>query len=417
MNAEANFLISLGQVLATMSLYDDGHPARQRAIEVSFEQLLQLTTGSPCVEYSFIGRDAVAGTRVMQELGGWDWAAKLSAARIERIEIDADVTKESFEQFVDELFRQVQGRCWDTAETRQLVKPPIRFGRLDVRASGTFKSPVEPGDSPEGGPEGPAPMAPVSLTEETAAVRWIHEQVTRSGRIPMAEAESVVYSLAAAMHASEKVLVPLLELKQYDQYTTTHACNVAVLSMALAERLGLSPAEVRAVGIAGLLHDIGKTAIPHDLLIKPGRYTDEERQVIQRHPVDGAKILMGRERGLGLAAVVAYEHHIYLNGGGYPSVRFPRACHYASRIVHVCDIYDALCTNRPYRQAWNADQTLAYLHEQSGRELDPEIVRAFIDMILQSQVRRVAMEAVPAPAPEPAPAEAPAAAPLVQPAQ
>ena len=91
-------------------------------------------------------------------------------------------------------------------------------------------------------------------------------------------------------------------------------------------------------------------------------------------------------------------------------MRFPRAAHFASRIVHVCDIYDALTTNRPYRQAWEPDQALAYLVEQSGRELDPEIVKAFSEMITEAQVQRLALESEPSPA---AAAELPAA-PLVQ---
>jgi putative two-component system response regulator len=190
--------------------------------------------------------------------------------------------------------------------------------------------------------------------------------------------------------------------------------------MGLSERLGLSPAEVRAVGVAGLLHDIGKIAIPYDLLVKPGRYTDDERKVIQRHPIEGAKMILERERGLGLAAVVAYEHHIFLNGQGYPAIRYARACHLASRIVHVCDIYDALCTDRPYRQAWEPDQALAYLQEQAGRELEPDLVRAFTEMVNDALMKRLPMDE-PTPA-EPAndaaagQAELPAPAPLVQPA-
>jgi putative nucleotidyltransferase with HDIG domain len=400
---ESSFLISLGQALATMSLYNEGHPARERALDASFEQLLSLTAIHPCVEFSFLGSEAVVRSRVMTELGSWDWAAKLSAARIERIEIDADVTREAYLGFVDELFQQVAGRCADTALARQMVRPPIRFGRLKVNDPGGGSGSGSGG--PGGGPGGGGGWAtrrsgsfsaaeiPVTLTEEITAVRWIHDQVERSGGIPMAEVEVVVHSLAAAMHQEEQMLVPLLVLKQYDQYTTTHACNVAVLAMGLAERLGLSPSEVRAIGVAGLLHDIGKVAIPHELLVKPGRYTDDERKVIQRHPIDGAKMILERERGLGLAAVVAYEHHIFLNGEGYPTLRFPRACHYASRIVHVCDIYDALCTDRPYRQAWEPEQALTYLQEQSGRELDPEIVRAFCEMIADALVKRLDMNA------------------------
>jgi len=176
--------------------------------------------------------------------------------------------------------------------------------------------------------------------------------------------------------------------------------------MGVAERLGFSPAEVRSFGVAGLLHDIGKVAIPHDLLIKPGRYTDDERKVIQRHPIEGARMILERDRGLGLAAVVAYEHHIFLNGEGYPALVFARACHYASRIVHVCDVYDALCTDRPYRAAWHPEQALAYLHEQAGRELDPEVVHAFAEMIGEALVQRLPL-APETPAPDPVAAETP----------
>lgn len=412
MNPESTFLIALGQALATMALYGEGHPARERALAVSFDQLLALTATNPCVEYSFLGREAVVGNRVMHELGTWDWGAKLAAARIERIEIDADVTREAYEQFIEELYGQLVGRCFDTTETGFLVRPPIRFGRLSVNGEQAGRSDIgdlgpRPGDT-----ETSAAVIALSLAEEVAAVRWVHDEVKRSGRIPMDEAETVVRSLSSTMHQNERMLVPLLQLKEYDQYTTTHACNVAVLSMALAERLGLAPAEVRAIGIAGMLHDIGKIAIPRDLLVKPGRFTDEERAVVQQHPVEGAKMIMAKERGLGLAAVVAYEHHVYLNGGGYPSMRFSRACHFASRIVHVCDIYDALSTHRPYRQAWEPEQAVAYLVEQAGRELDPEIVKAFCDMIGEAQIQRMALEAdaaVPAPPPEELPS-----APLVQ---
>ncbi len=391
MTPESGFLISLGQALATMSLYSEGHPARDRALDTSFELLLALTDANPCVEYSFLGGESIVGTRVMTELSTWDWASKLSAARIERIEIDADVTRESYLEFVEELLRQLSGRCFDTAATRQLVRPPIRFGQLKVKDPGSGSG-VGPrlGDLKDRGVggQGVAGIA-VDLTEEVEAVRWIHAEVQDGGAIPMAEVETVVRALASAMHQGEQMLVPLLVLKQFDQYTTTHACNVSVLAMGLSERLGFSPAETRAVGVAALLHDIGKVAVPHELLVKPGRFTDEERKIVQRHPADGARMILERERGLGLAAVVAYEHHIFLNGEGYPAIRFPRACHYASRIVHVCDIYDALCTDRPYRQAWEPAQALTYLLEQSGRELDPEIVRAFSEMVTDALVERL----------------------------
>ena len=138
---------------------------------------------------------------------------------------------------------------------------------------------------------------------------------------------------------------------------------------------------MRAFGVAGLLHDIGKVRIPLEVLTKPGKLTDEEFAVMRRHPVDGARILMNSHDELELAAVVAYEHHIMLDGGGYPLLRYPRPAALASRLVHVCDVFDALSTNRPYRDAWPLAKTLAYLDERAGTEFDPDLVRAFRAML------------------------------------
>jgi putative nucleotidyltransferase with HDIG domain len=177
--------------------------------------------------------------------------------------------------------------------------------------------------------------------------------------------------------------MPLLQLKEFDQYTTTHSLNVAVLAMALAEFLGLSTGDVRTFGIAGLLHDIGKIKIPLDVLTKPGKLTDEERALMNEHPVAGARMLLDVDEDLDLAVVVAYEHHIMINGGGYPVLRYARACHQASKLVHVCDVYDALRTRRPYREAWSFEKTLGYLEERSGIEFDPELCTAFVRMMKQ----------------------------------
>jgi putative nucleotidyltransferase with HDIG domain len=151
--------------------------------------------------------------------------------------------------------------------------------------------------------------------------------------------------------------------------------------MALAEFLGLAPKDVRAFGVSGLLHDIGKTRIPYDILTKPGKLDPGERAIMNQHTVDGARIIIETEEHLDLAAVVAYEHHIMLDGGGYPTMKYRRDCHYASKIVHVCDVYDALRTNRPYRAAWESTKVMNYLKEKAGTEFDTEIANGFVSMM------------------------------------
>jgi putative nucleotidyltransferase with HDIG domain len=208
----------------------------------------------------------------------------------------------------------------------------------------------------------------------------------------------VVRSLTVAMHGDQELLVPLLKLRRFDEYTTTHALNVSVLAMALAEWIGLGNRDVRAFGVAGLLHDLGKVNIPIEILNKSGKLTAEERLIMNQHPVDGARLIATAESELDLAAVVAYEHHVMLNGGGYPTFQFARDCHYASKLVHVCDVYDALRTDRPYRDAWPSEKVLAYLEERSGLEFDGVIAHTFTKMIWEWEPREVVQEDEPLPA-------------------
>ncbi|HEV7442375.1 MAG TPA: HD domain-containing phosphohydrolase [Steroidobacteraceae bacterium] len=224
-----------------------------------------------------------------------------------------------------------------------------------------------------------------SLGEEIESIQSMHEQVQARGRLPLAEAEAVVRSLSMAMHGEQEMILPLLQLREFDEYTTTHSLNVSVLTMALAESVGLSAQDVRTFGIAGLLHDLGKVNIPTDILNKPGKLTDDERKVMQNHPVDGARLIIESGRKLDLAAAVAHEHHIMINGNGYPRCHYHRDCHKASKLVHVCDVYDALRTKRPYRDAWESERVLSYIAERAGTEFEPDAANAFVAMMRKTE--------------------------------
>jgi putative nucleotidyltransferase with HDIG domain len=388
MTNEGSFLITLGQALATMGLYAEGHPARERVIDASFEHLLAVMDTAASVQFSFIGGEAIVGSRPLCELVGWEWAARLSAAGVERIEVDAEVTRAAYVQFMDETWARLAGTPQLTAEARQLVRSSIRFGSLRVN------QPVDAARISTAEAETLGGAVRVSLAEELDAVSWLHQEVARGEDIPVLEVEAVVGSLSVSMHAERRLLLPLLTIKEFDQYTLTHSCNVSMLAMGLSEQLGMDPSAVRAFGVAGLLHDIGKVRIPLEVLIKPGRYIDAERALMRAHPVEGARIILSKPGGSDLAAVVAYEHHIFLDGNGYPTFASPRACHYASRIVHVCDVYDALCTERPYRKSWPPEEALSYIEQQAGSELDPAVSNAFAEMIRGASISRTPMTEV-----------------------
>jgi putative nucleotidyltransferase with HDIG domain len=383
----ATFLSAFAHALATMTLYRAGHPARERAIDDAYRELrdLQAAAGHPL--FTFLGDEIVFGNLPLRELKAWDWSRRLAQAGIQRLEFAEPVSHEDFEAFLDEVLARLTLSAIDTTEARQMHRSSIRYGAVGVKGDA---EPVEA-----------VPTATIgySLGEEAETVRWFQDETKARGVVPLTEAEAVVRSLSIAMHGGRQIVIPLLQLKEFDQYTTTHSMNVAVLSMALAEFTGLGARDVRTFGIAGLLHDIGKVRVPLDVLTKPGRFTDEERALMNRHPADGARIILKSEEQLELPAVVAYEHHIMLNGGGYPTLRFPRDCHPASKLVHVCDVYDALRTHRPYREAWSQEKTLTYVRDRGGSEFDPELVTSFVRMMGQWEPQLAVMTDTQTPVP------------------
>ena len=373
MSEPARFLTSFAQAMSTMSLYRNGHPARERAVDSAYEQLIILQQRNPRPQFSFLGEEVVYGQVSVRELKDWDWAGRLANAGVQRLEFDPEVTREEFEEFLEEVQARLTLSFIDTAESRPGRRNSIRFGAVGIRGeTQSLREEV-------------LPTATINYTlgEEADTIRWLHSEVGSHGELPLIEAEAVVRSLSVAMHGDSQIVIPLLTLKEFDQYTTTHSLNVSVLTMALAEFMGMGPRDVRGFGVAGLLHDLGKVRIPKDILTKPGKLTDAERKIMNQHPVDGARIILSGQQKLDLAATVAYEHHIMLNGGGYPCMHFARDCHPASKLVHVCDVYDALRTKRPYRDAWESERVLGYLEERSGNEFDPEIARSFVTMMRQ----------------------------------
>ena len=405
MSEAAEFLGAFAQALAGMSLYGDGHPARERAIDTAYQELRDLQSQHPHPLFTFLGDEVIFGRLPLREMRDWGWSSRLAEAGIQRLEFADDVTRDDFEGFLEDVYSRLTLVGLDTADARQMRPSGIKFGVVGVRSGAE-------------GVEDALPTATIafSLGEEAETIRWLHDEVKQRESLPLAEAEAVVRSLSVAMHGDQQMILPLLQLKQFDEYTTTHSLNVSVLSMALAEYLGMAPADVRAFGVAGLLHDLGKVRIPIEILTKPGKLTPDERVLMNRHPVEGARLILESEEDLDLAAVVAYEHHIMLNGMGYPQVRYRRSCHEASNLVHVCDVYDALRTRRPYRDAWPVEQVLPYIEGRAGLEFDPDYVAAFISMMRkwETQVAVVSDESAPLSAPASA-AQPPAGAPEVQP--
>jgi putative nucleotidyltransferase with HDIG domain len=371
MSDPIRFLAALSQALSTMGLYGDDHPATARAVESVVERLAELQSSTPKLQFTFLPGEVLFGSESVPALEGWEWSIRLMRAGIERIEFSDKVEVDQFGRFLSNLAGRLGIRPTSSTDLWQVGESPIRFGQVTLGGEERTK----PREA-----QLPTSLA-YSLREERETIEWLHQEIQGGAKLPIVEADAVVRSLSIAMHAEQAMVLPLLQLKEFDQYTTTHSMNVSVLAMAMGEFLELGGTTVRALGVAGLLHDLGKVCIPREILVKPGKLTESERRVIQEHPVVGARMLLASPDPMELAAVVAYEHHIMLDGGGYPKLHDTRGAQYASRMVHVCDVYDALRTNRPYREAWDSERALGYIETRAGVEFDPSIAQTFTAMM------------------------------------
>src|SRR6185503_6543701 len=166
------------------------------------------------------------------------------------------------------------------------------------------------------------------------------------------------------------------------EYTFVHIINVGILSMSLGEALGFDARMTHDLGVAALLHDVGKMAVPLEVLNKAGRFTEEEYRAMQVHPVEGARILMRTRDVPELAVLVAYEHHVRYDGAGYPKVPAGWKLNLASRICQIADVYDALRTDRPYRAGMPPEKILKIMKGDAGTYFDPDLLNVFLEKVV-----------------------------------
>jgi len=194
--------------------------------------------------------------------------------------------------------------------------------------------------------------------------------------------QRVVESMLDNLLQDPAAVLGLTAIKGHDDYTLNHSINACILSLSLGSALGLSADELRSLGLAALLYDIGKVRIPEETLGKAGPLTAEEWQVVKGHAEEGADLLKRIQLADKLPMIVAYEHHQRHDLMGYPdAVAGAGEQHLFSKIVAVCDAYDAMTTMRPFRREIRPDKALAVLMQGRGKAYDPDVTKALVAML------------------------------------
>jgi putative nucleotidyltransferase with HDIG domain len=296
-----------------------------------------------------------------------DLLRRLRRAGVERIVIDHDVPRDEIAGLVTSLAsldRQLEA---DAAGALPSFAH-IQIGRIQVaQRVDTSLADTE--------------TIRATYKDATTLAERLWEQSLHEGRPDPGAARGMVDNLAQAVAQNRTALIALTALKNYDNYTFTHMVNVSILTMAQARSLGIDGPQLRDLGLAGLMHDIGKVRTPSEILNKPDVLTDTEFTIMKRHVVDGAEILRKTPEVPPLAPVVAFEHHLRQDGSGYPRGVTRTRLNLATVLCSISDVYDAMRSQRKYQGALPTDRIKAVLERNDGKQFDAHLVRRFVQLL------------------------------------
>lgn len=213
------------------------------------------------------------------------------------------------------------------------------------------------------------------------AVIEMFSDVRMGKAIQVEKAHELVDEISKSVLRQPHALISLARLKSADEYTYLHSVAVCALMIALARQLNLDEETVRNAGMAGLLHDIGKVGIPLKVLNKPGKLTDEEFAIVKSHPELGAKILIENYQVPAMALDVCLHHHEKVDGTGYPFGLKGDTISLFAKMGAVCDVYDAITSNRPYKKGWSPADSIRKMAEWSKGHFDEAVFQAFVKTV------------------------------------
>jgi HD-GYP domain-containing protein (c-di-GMP phosphodiesterase class II) len=373
-------------MLRTCRIYDQENENYTRQFGLLKERLAAAFNFTPSVTvrsvdgYIFFGEerlrldvDGYLGSRYLQELFE---SAEISGFEFESIVPDSTLTK----------FFEIIASLPTTDESEQENSLSVAVESADL--SGFRLVPVTTLESSIKKPTTTREKRLLAKRSFFGAINTVSEivtQVSATKPVPMSRVKRMVHSLVDQILGDETYLLELTALKDFDDYTFVHSVNVSIYAMTMGLRLGLQRPELAELGFAAIFHDVGKLKIPKDLLNKPSKLDSSDWKQMHEHPTHGVKILgnsMPLDNHVARAMLVAFEHHKNLDGSGYPYVDRKSELNLHSRIVAICDFFDAITSGRKYQSDdVTVDWAFNELLKLSGSKYDKVLVKVFLNMI------------------------------------
>jgi HD-GYP domain-containing protein (c-di-GMP phosphodiesterase class II) len=351
-------IVHLAAAIHTRALYPEEHPRVVQAAQTVLGALTAACTATRRAEITFliVGDDLAVDQRPMRKgsLYQQSFVEMLRRRGVERLTLARGLTTGECVPFLSAL-----AGAGTPATTEHVIA-----GRVDFQAPEAAKDPENK----------PDPLAP----DQIDGMRDAFVGFRKDRRASVHKMEEMVWSLMESLARSTREALPLAPLKSHDEYTFIHSVNVSLLVLAQGRSLGIQGPMLHAIGVAALLHDVGKMEIPLEVLNKPGRLEGSEWQIMTTHAELGAWQLSGMEDAGPLSILVAYEHHLRFDGGpSYPVLKTPRRPNLASQLTSIADTFDAVSTLRPYKKAFTRPVSLGILRERAGTFHDPFLVGNF----------------------------------------
>lgn len=210
-----------------------------------------------------------------------------------------------------------------------------------------------------------------------AAIKKTFDTITRTKSINTAEFRPVIEDIIGELLHNRNAVLHMTDIRAYDDYTFGHSINVCIYSAFVGVALGYSEARLKDLALGAILHDIGKVLVPTEILNKPARLTEAEMDIVRQHAAAGFEILRKSPEFSSVAAHVAFQHQERLNGSGYPRELKGEEIHEYARIAAIADVYDALTSDRPYRQGMLPHEAYEYMSANAGIEFDYHLLKIF----------------------------------------
>ena len=369
-------VVSLVAGINMRALYGADHPALASHVGRILEAVATACQemGKDSLTFLVVGQDLVVESQPLRtgSLYHQQFIRALTRRSVERLTIGRDVDAEECVRFLTPMAlggAPVSTRHIVVGRVELLSPEGLAFGRGGGGAG-----------SSGGGGEDSAIELLTAQSVDGAREAFTEFRTDRKGGL--VRLEQVVWSLMDALQRATREILPLAPLKTHDDYTFVHSVNVSLLTLAQARSFGIEGSRLHAIGLAAFLHDIGKLKIPLEVLNKPGKLEGEEWRIMMSHAQEGATHLCGVESVHPLAILVAYEHHMRYDGQpNYPVPRVNRRPTLASQLTSISDVYDAICTTRPYARARSREFAVSVLTGRVGTFHSPALVANFVRMV------------------------------------